>query len=488
MKRVALYIRVSTQEQAQEGYSIHAQTERLKAYCTAREWQVVKIYTDPGYSGAKLDRPAMQDMLLDIQSGAFDIVLVYKLDRLSRSQKDTLYLIEDVFLKNNVAFVSVNENFDTSTAFGRAMIGILSVFAQLEREQIKERMQMGLIERAKEGYFHGGPYYPIGYDYIDGELIVNDYEAMQIKMIYDMYAKGESTHSIYKYLRENNFTNKYSSWKHPSMIAQVLRNRIYIGFVSYCGTEYKGRHTPIIDMETYDAVQKRLTDPRRFRSSNCEKPFTPTRLLSGGMLKCGVCGSTFHARGVWGGHEPNKIYRPYYICYSVSKSSKERIKDKNCKSRMISTSGLDYLVVSEIRKLAMDEDYFIKTSKPKESKAEKGKSEILRKRIEEIDAQTKRVTDLYQLGTLSLDEISSRLDKLNEEKKSLLRQIAESKAGDSSMDMDTAQDLLSSAIDIFNNGSLKEQREFIKKLIDKIVITPDDIKIHWAFARKNSIE
>ena len=132
--KAALYVRVSTTEQANEGYSIQAQTERLKNYAKAKDYFIIKTYTDPGFSGAKLDRPALQEMIKDIENNQIDIVLVYKLDRLSRSQKNTLFLIEDVFLKNNVDFVSMQESFDTTSAFGRAMIGILSVFAQLERD------------------------------------------------------------------------------------------------------------------------------------------------------------------------------------------------------------------------------------------------------------------------------------------------------------------------------------------------------------------
>ena len=151
MKRAALYIRVSTLEQAQEGYSIGAQKERLLAFCKAHEWLVADSYVDGGYSGSNLDRPGIQKLISEVDS--FDLVLVMKLDRLSRSQRDTLYLIEEVFLPAGVDFVSMSEAFDTSVPFGRAMIGILSVFAQLEREQIKERTFMGRIERAQGGAF-----------------------------------------------------------------------------------------------------------------------------------------------------------------------------------------------------------------------------------------------------------------------------------------------------------------------------------------------
>lgn len=121
--KVVIYVRVSTTEQATEGYSIGEQTERLKMYCEAMGWEIVDIFVDPGYSGGDTNRPGLTSMIKTVETTDVDKVVVYKLDRLSRSQKDTLFLIEDVFLKNNTDFVSMNENFDTSTPFGRAMIG-----------------------------------------------------------------------------------------------------------------------------------------------------------------------------------------------------------------------------------------------------------------------------------------------------------------------------------------------------------------------------
>ena len=180
MIKGACYVRVSTENQL-ENYSIEEQTERLTAYCKAKDITIVKFYTDGGYSGGNVNRPGLQQMLGDIAAGIIDTVIVYKLDRLSRSQKDTLMLIEDKFLANHVDFVSINENFDTSTPFGRAMIGILSVFAQLEKDQITERFTMGRVGRARNGYFHGGAYAPTGYDYADGNLVVNEYEALQVR-------------------------------------------------------------------------------------------------------------------------------------------------------------------------------------------------------------------------------------------------------------------------------------------------------------------
>ena len=189
---IALYARVSTQEQALHGSSIEEQHSRMRSYCDALGWEVYKVYTDAGFSGSNTHRPALQELLRAVSEHKVDKVLVYKLDRLSRSQRDTLELIEDHFLANGVDFVSMSENFDTSAPIGKAMVGILAVFAQLEREQIKERMMMGRQARAKKGKYNGSRTDPIGYDYVDGSLVINEYEALQIRRIYDLFLGGMS--------------------------------------------------------------------------------------------------------------------------------------------------------------------------------------------------------------------------------------------------------------------------------------------------------
>ena len=156
MKHTALYLRVSTEAQADEGYSLAAQAEKLEAYCRMKGISRFTRYVDGGFSGSSLNRPAVTQLIDCIRNGEVERVVVYKLDRLSRSQKDTLYLIEDVFAPHSVDFVSINENIDTGTPYGRAMIGILSAFAQLERENIFLRTRMGMVERVRQGFWPGG--------------------------------------------------------------------------------------------------------------------------------------------------------------------------------------------------------------------------------------------------------------------------------------------------------------------------------------------
>ena len=218
---IALYVRVSTHEQAENGYSIDEQIDRLVSYCNALGYNSYKVYKDPGFSGATTDRPALQNLINDVKLHHVHKVLVYKLDRLSRSQVDTLNLIENVFLKNDCDFNSISENFDTATPFGRAMIGILAVFAQLEREQIKERLSMGKIARAKKGLYKGGGLAPIGYDFIDSRLVVNESEREQVKLIYDMFESGGTYRGIVKFMNDNGYRHKYGQW-HRNTLTNVL--------------------------------------------------------------------------------------------------------------------------------------------------------------------------------------------------------------------------------------------------------------------------
>ena len=216
MKKAGLYVRVSTEGQAEEGYSIDAQKKLLEAWCISKEIESYEFYIDPGYSGSNIERPAMTAMLRDAEKGLLSHVAVYKLDRLSRSQKDTLYIIEDVLNKNGVDFVSLSENMDTSTPIGRAMLGILSAFAQLERETIKLRTRMGMRERVKSGLWMGGGKVPFGYDYDDEKgILVPNSDADTVREIYRRYLDGESPNAIANAL----------GLKYEKLVVQILRRK-----------------------------------------------------------------------------------------------------------------------------------------------------------------------------------------------------------------------------------------------------------------------
>lgn len=472
MKRVAIYIRVSTQEQADEGYSIPEQTERLKKYCEAMKWTVAKIYTDGGFTGANINRPALSSLISDTKSNLIDIILVYKLDRLSRSQKDTLYLIEDVFLKNNVEFVSMCENFDTSSPFGRAMIGILSVFAQLEREQIKERLAMGHVGRAKEGYWRGGHGSPIGYDFTDGNLVVNEYEALQVKEIFNLFLQGNSMHCICDTMRSK-YSNKYSSWNNHNVIAKILQNTIYVGMIKYKGKEYTGQHDPIIQENIFTTTQTKLKEYQKTFTEHYKTPFRGNNLLSG-LIFCGNCGARYFTISTMS--KINGTYQ-YYKCYSRD-GNRQMKKVDGCKNPIYRKSELDDIIINEILELAFDESEIDKMA---QVKIPNDKTITLKARIIEIDKQISKLMDLYQVGSIPLEQIGTRIKPLQNERDALEIEI-KSNVEPVILSVNDAKKIVRKAEKILNGDDLAKKRQLLDSLINKIVIYPNEIKIFWKFA------
>lgn len=477
--RVALYIRVSTQEQATEGYSVGEQTDRLKKYAEAMSWDIYKIYVDPGYSGGNTDRPGLNDMIKDVESGEIDKVVVYKLDRLSRSQLDTLYLIEKVFLANDTDFVSMSENFDTSTPFGRAMIGILAVFAQLEREQIKERMSMGKEARAKEGKWHGGSTPPIGYDYDkDIDLLkINDYEALQVREAFDLFLKGVPLRTMETLFLEKGYTHKHGSWS-PKTLKRVLANKTYLGYINYKGEYYKGEHDPIIDTATFKKAQTLINNRADAYLSTGVKPGAQTTYL-GGILYCKHCTGKY-TKTAGGSKKYGQLY--YYTCYSRSKKSKKMIVDPNCKNKNWKMEELDAIVFDEIKKLAVDPDYIHNIRKEKETKSdEPNKVDILKAEIDKIDNQISRFMDLYGIGQFTIDQVSSKVDPLNERKKALENELNEFKTSSGELTEEETLEIVQSFGEILERGDFNEIRLTIESLIYYIELDNDDVYIHWKF-------
>jgi len=459
--RAACYVRVSTENQL-ENYSIEEQMERLKAYCSAKDWQIYKMYTDGGYSGGNTERPALKQMLNDIHRNKIDIVIVYKIDRLSRSQKDTLTLIEDEFLANGVEFVSINENFDTSSPFGRAMIGILSVFAQLEKDQITERFTMGRIGRGKAGYYHGGGVVPTGYHYIDGKLIVDEYKALQVQEVYGRFLSGHSINSIQRYMH-----GKYGGWNSHSLIINILRNSLYIGKVKFNKQVYDGIHDPIISEDTFGKVQKLLTSEAREKgkSSAQKTPFRASYLLSS-LIFCGGCGARYSAN------------HGYYKCYSRSKSDAKYIIDATCKNKNWNIELLDSVIIGEIEKLRHNTTYIdgIFASKATESPVDR---KALTDRIKAIEGQIAKLIDLYQVKDIPIDEISARIHALQKEK-DVLHERASSPAESAAETQKQFVESLNAFDGVFREGApLEEKRILVSSVIQSIVVNDEQININW---------
>lgn len=473
--RVAIYVRVSTLEQYKEGYSVAEQIERLTKYCEAKGWTVYKVYIDGGYSGADMDRPALQDMIRDAGLGLFDAVLVYKLDRLSRSQRDTLEIIEDILLPSKVEFVSMTENIDTGTPFGRAMIGILSVFAQLEREQIRERMAMGIEGRAREGKWHGSKNPPVGYDYTGGQLVVIPYEAMMVREAFELFVRRVPVNRICTILEGKGYRHRYGFFK-AKTLNSTLRNKLYVGLIEKNGQVYDGQHSAIVSDGLFNQAQALLKE-REKSSKNYKHPFKYNSALAG-LIRCKRCGSAYCKDT--GAKRKDGSRRTAYICYSRCKKNKAYIKDPNCKNRIWETGDLDGIVFGEIRKLAIDPQYLEEIRSLNADDDKPQKVEAIRKRVAELSEQISRYTDLYSLGSLTMDEIREKITPLTSERQSLNEELMRLQ-DDSNAAVGRTMEVVKSFGDILEAGNLDDIRFVVEELVSGIDIDGENVTIHWSF-------
>lgn len=463
MKRVAIYIRVSTARQDQEGYSIPMQKDRLIAFCRAKGWVVSGMFIDPGHSGATLERPGMTALCEGVKAGKYDVVLVYKLDRLSRSQKDTLYLIEDIFMKHDVAFVSMQESFDTSTVFGVAMVGILSVFAQMERSTIVERTMMGRTGRAEKGLFHGGGTEPIGYSYVDGELVVDPVEAQQVRDVYQMYADGYSVTEITR--RMEGRTTKHGDWSHTGTVGNVLDNPLYAGYIHFDGVQEKGQHEAIVSEELNARVKA-----RRKRLRHAEASGDSAYLLTG-LIYCADCGARYFPN-----KRPNKSV--VYSCHSRAKKNKSMVRDPKCKAPHIPMAELDAMVEAEVLRVAHDPELVEEIIK-KRAAGEGSSNSSRTSEIEKLDAEIDRLMTLLQYDPLSsVEEIAERIDKVHAERMQLIPTIKDD--APKHFDVNGFKVVLRDVAFSWETASVRGRRSFLFQLIDGIFINAEGLRIEWS--------
>lgn len=282
MKRVALYMRVSTQEQAENGNSLEFQKEKLEAYCKMHEYKIVGEYVDAGVSGAKFNRPALDRLKNDVDK--IDVVLIYKLDRLSRSIKDTMTLIEDFFKPNNVDLISLSENFDTSQAIGMATVGMLSTFAQLERDTIAQRMIAGKVQSVKNGNYIN--HAPFGYVRKDGKLIKDEKTRECVEFIFEKLLDGYSTTQIAKLLELNNYSSLRKGLWHYATINRIGKTPVYAGHTILMNTMVKNTHEGYITDEEQNKIIELLKSRKSCSSKASSEKFpSPYR----GLINCPTC-------------------------------------------------------------------------------------------------------------------------------------------------------------------------------------------------------
>jgi site-specific DNA recombinase len=484
MKKAAIYIRVSTQEQAERGFSIGEQKERLLAYCKAMDWLVHEVYIDAGYTGSNLDRPAIQKLKSDINK--FNVILVYKLDRLSRRQFDILDLIENTFFPNRVDFASMSEAFDTSTTYGKFMVGLLGSFAQLERDQIKERTTMGRKARAKGGKWHGGGDDPVGYDYVDGELVINEYEAEQIRLIFEMAADSKSNQEILDELITRGYTTKYGSYNqnHVSKISRILKKEVYRGTVKYGDIITRNAHEPIISEKLFnDANNARAIRKEAYGDVGYRK----TTLLAG-FIRCVKCGARFTttiSRHKKKG-SPSTSENRYHACYSRAFPNSKMAKQKGCTNKIWRMDDLNEEVGKTVRKLIFEEGYFDKLLEPTTAKSTP-KENPVKKRINEINNQMSKLAELYSLDTMPFETLSDKVDKLHKEKEALTKKLKDEEKGLNILpdkNIDEFRSILKDTGNLWDLADQDQKRYLLSLLVRGIYINDHDLEYDWTFLPK----
>ena len=476
INKVALYVRVSTTSQLEEGYSIEEQKAKLESYCDIKDWHVYKVYTDGGFSGSTTERPALEQLIKDAQSKLFDTVLVYKLDRLSRSQKDTLYLIEDIFLKNNIEFVSLLENFDTSTPFGRAVIGLLSVFAQLEREQIKERMQLGKLGRAKAGKSMMWAKTSYGYDYNKdtGTMTVNEYEALAVKEIYASYLAGMSITKLRDKINEE--YPKQPAWSYRT-IRGILANPVYCGLNQYKGQTFQGTHNPIISLVDFEQTQKELAKRQQTaKELSNPRPFQAKYMLSG-LAKCGYCHAPLKV--ILGQKRKDGSRFKRYECYQRHPRKTRGVTvyndNKKCESGYYDMELLEHYVLTRIAQLQNDPDKIKELFSDDASPAVD--RQAIQKQIDSLTLKLSKLNDLYLDDRITLDELRTKSADFIKQRSSLEAEIKKASNDEQAGQREKIEKLLdaSSVLDM----SYDNQKVIVRELIDKVQVTSDKIVIRW---------
>lgn len=446
----AIYIRVSTDAQREEGYSIDAQKEMLSAYCVSKGIKNYDYYIDGGFSGSNIDRPELKRLIDDVAKGKISTVLVYKLDRLSRSQKDTLYLIEDVFNPNGVDFISLNESMDTSTPLGRLMLGILSAFAQLERENIRERTSMGMKERIKNGYWMGGGRVPFGYDYdTEKGILVPNADAETVRRVYELYLSGYSTATIARIL----------GLKYERLVRQILTRKTNAGFIVYKGEEFLGRHEPIISLETYEKALQMKRERSQKRRTNAGNLLT-------GLAVCGICGAKMRYQK-WG----KNGYK--LVCYSHDKSKPHMVRDPDCTNEGIWAEELETVVLEDLFSIG------IKESKKKPA-VKKSVIEILEENEKKLNEKLKRLYLLYAEAEddalkEAIGEVKKNLDLLEGQIRREKKQQLVSKRSKE------LKKQLSTLRESWEYMTAEERRNIVSDCVSEIVIKNDDVKIYYKF-------
>lgn len=466
--KAAIYTRVSTDMQAEEGFSLIAQLSRLRHYCESQGWIVSDVYTDDGYSAKDMNRPGLKSLLDDVKNRKMNVVLVYKLDRLTRSVRDLDDLLTE-FDRYEVSFKSATEVYDTTTATGRLFLHLVASLAQWERETIAERTRFGQEQMTLQGRWSGG-HAPFGYANKDGQLVIHDQQADVIRGIFSRYTSGEGNTKILRWLNnpESPQLAPNGRWTQGAL-KYVLRNPLYAGYVRYGYRSVQGRkqpnhiikegiHEAIIDADMWELTQKIIRQRQVFPSRSSEGTYP----LSG-ILRCGKCGAAMSGRTHYRtsksvDKEPNR----HYIC-------NERQHSGLCDLPMFQQSRVENVLLEYL------EGYHVVPEVDEQSTriAEVSKAkEQIQQEIRDLKRTHTRWMDAYEHEDITSTELHSRLDPIRE-KLQVLDDRLDDLQDSVSIDPEFLKGVLQSFRFTWQAADSSDRKALISTIIERIDIYPD---------------
>ncbi|MBF0186037.1 MAG: recombinase family protein [Magnetococcales bacterium] len=370
--RCAIYTRKSHEEGLDLAFNtLDAQREACESYIASQKaegWLLVADhYDDGGFTGGNLERPALKRLMADVEAGKINQIVIYKLDRLTRSLMDFAKLV-DVFDKHGVTFSSVTQQFSTTTSMGRLTLNMLLSFAQFEREISAERIRDKFAASKRKGMWMGG-HPPLGYDVAERKLVINQPEAETVRTIFRHFIETSSVIQIIDELAETGAVGKNGLPLDKGAIYRILGHHVYVGEVAYQGEIYPGEHQAIIDRETWDAARTTLANHTPERTTRTKRVQSPTLLK--GIIRCQHCNRamkpTFTNKG-------GREYR-YYTCQAVAKGG----ADTPCSVRNVAAGGIEAVVMSQVRNMIKLPELIVKTWEAHDQIHERDVAEALRR-------------------------------------------------------------------------------------------------------------
>ena len=445
-----VYMRVSTEKQAEEGNGLESQKRDIENYCKKNEYIITDYYIDDGYTGANMDRPELQRLISDCVAKRIKCVVAFKLDRLSRSMVDGIYMIERVFQPNNILFKCVHDSISYDSPMEQAYTQMMAVFAQLDKNTMLLRMRGGMLERVKQGYWMGGGNTPYCYSYSKetGTLVPIPERKKQANEAINLFLQGYSDVKIRDML----------GFKSEMVVRSLLTSLVNIGYIPYKGKIYKGKHEPIFEIDKFNLAQE-VRKNRRKKKTTCinKEP----NLLTG-LCYCGVCGCSMRYQK-WT-HGKHKIY-----CCSRDKSMSYLPNyNANCDNTLEWAVDIEKQVEAEIMKISLN----LSSQKPV---AKQSKIEIIQSQIKKEENRRKRLFNLYADGNDDvLDMIKQSDDTINSLKEQLETELSSKEANKKKS---VAYENIKKIADVWDNIDKRNKNMILKSIIDKIIIVNGDIEI-----------